>query len=388
MTRAAPRTASWGHTGEEAEWEVTSDLRALETLIIGESLPVRQLRSLIAKVAPARVPVLIQGPTGSGKELVAQALHLASGRQGRFVAFNVCAIAETMFEDALFGHARGAFTGATSDMPGYLAEADRGTAFLDEVSGLGLAAQAKLLRAIETGQYRPVGGRSDRSSDFRLVAASNEDIAVLVEDGRFRADLAHRLRAFVVRVPPLAARLEDVPLLARHFLRASGIGEVAALDDGALATLGAHRWPGNVRELRHVVERAAIIAGASVVSAYAVRLALAQTAPPPGSRTPRAEKDRRLLEVLELVGWNVNEAARLVGARRATVYRRLKRMGDPGPRAAARGVFSLVREGDTRRPYTALVWSHTSALVRASRPVAVACDSRATRRDRATAARA
>jgi DNA-binding NtrC family response regulator len=367
---------------------VTNDLRALETLIIGESLPVRQLRSLIAKVAPARVPVLIQGPTGSGKELVAQALHLASGRQGRFVPFNVCAIAETMFEDALFGHARGAFTGATSDMPGYLAEADRGTAFLDEISGLALAAQAKLLRAIETGEYRPVGARGDRRSDFRLVAASNEDIGLLVDDGRFRADLAHRLRAFVVRVPPLAVRLEDVPSLAHHFLRASGLGDVTALDDGALEALRAYPWPGNVRELRHVIERAAIIAGTSTVGASAVRLALEQTAPPLGARTPRAEKDRHLLEVLELVGWDVNEAARLLGAHRATVYRRLKRMGDSGRRATARGVISLVREGDAQRAYAALVSSPASALVRASRSVAVACDGRATRRDATLSPRA
>jgi DNA-binding NtrC family response regulator len=333
------------------EWAVASDLHVLETLIIGESLPVRQLRALITKVGPARVPVLIQGPTGSGKELVAQALHRASGRQGRFVAFNVCAIAEPMFEDALFGHARGAFTGATSDMPGYLAEADRGTVFLDEISGLGLAAQAKLLRAIETGEFRPVGGRNDRRSDFRLVAASNEDIGVLVDEGRFRADLAHRLRAFVVRVPPLASRLEDVPSLARHFLHAGGVGDAVALDDGALDALNAYRWPGNVRELRHVVERAAIIAGASKIDARAVLLALEQTAAQPVGRTPRAEKDRHLLEVLDLVGWDVNQAARVLGTHRATVYRRLKRLGDVGRRATSRGVISLVREPQRAQAY-------------------------------------
>jgi DNA-binding NtrC family response regulator len=196
------------------------------------------------------------------------------------------------------------------------------------------------------------------------------------------------LRAFVVRVPPLAARLEDVPSLARHFLRESGLADAAALDDGAIEALRAYHWPGNVRELRHVVERAAIIAGATTVGVRAVRLALEQTALPPGGRTPRAEKDRHLLEVLELVDWDVNEAARLLGAHRATVYRRLKRIGDSGRSATPRSVISLVRESSARRAYAALFRSVASPPVHASRPVAVACDSRATRRDRVTTSQA
>src|SRR5919106_5556708 len=165
------------HVGTRHEprgWHVTTR-DALETaiskLLIGESLAMRTLRGDILAIAESHLPVLIQGETGTGKELVAEALHLASARSGRFVPFNVCAISESMFEDALFGHVRGAFTGAVSDSIGYLMEADRGTVFLDEIGSLPLSAQTKLLRAVETQQFRPVGARSDRRSDFRVVTA-------------------------------------------------------------------------------------------------------------------------------------------------------------------------------------------------------------------------
>src|SRR5688572_10225021 len=160
--------------------------RALSDFLVGDSPPMRRLRAQITRIACTDLPVLIQGESGTGKELVAQALHLTSSRAGPFVAFNICAIPEALFESALFGHVRGAFKGATADSVGYLAEADRGTLFLDEIGSLASVAQAKLLRAIETRSFRPVGARHDRSSSFRVTAATNVSIDLLMSGGGFR----------------------------------------------------------------------------------------------------------------------------------------------------------------------------------------------------------
>lgn len=157
-------------------YSIVPESDALASVLIGESPSMRHLCQVIRKVASSRLPVLIMGPTGSGKELVASALHMASGRAGAFVAFNVCAVADTMFEDALFGHARGAFTGAVAESAGYLAEADKGGIFLDEISGLPLPSQAKLHRAIETQTFRALGAKRDRRSEFRVLSASNEEL--------------------------------------------------------------------------------------------------------------------------------------------------------------------------------------------------------------------
>src|SRR4051812_29569272 len=154
-------------------------------MLVGRSMAMRRLRATIERVATARIPVLIEGATGTGKELVASLLHQLSGRRGAYVAFNVCAIADSMFEDALFGHVRGAYTGASADAPGFLREAHAGTVFLDEIGGLPVALQAKLLRTIETGVLRPIGGSRDVASDFRVVAATNEGVGRLVAEDRF-----------------------------------------------------------------------------------------------------------------------------------------------------------------------------------------------------------
>lgn len=311
--------------------------------MIGDSPVMRSLRSLIARVAPLDLPVLIQGPTGAGKELVARALHAQSGRPGRFVPINVCAIPDTMFESALFGHVRGAFTGATADAPGYLAEADRGTLMLDEISGLPLALQAKLLRAIETGEFRPIGGRADRCSRFRTVAATNEPLDDLVTASRFRSDLAHRLSGIVIHVPPLRDRLEDIPALVHHFIRRCTCGRGdARLTSGAIRMLQDYDWPGNVRELRHVVERAVAFSGKSVVERGDVEAALRPAGAlhssvrsiQPGDPFDTPAR-RRLLSVLEECGWDTARAASRLGIHRATIYRRMSRLGIITPRAAA-----------------------------------------------------
>jgi DNA-binding NtrC family response regulator len=322
--------------------------RKLAGLLIGDSVAMRGVRALIRRVAPASLPVLIQGPTGSGKELVARALHLASGRQGGFVALNVCAIADSMFEDTLFGHVRGAFTGASGDSLGYLMEADRGTVFLDEISGLPLFAQAKLLRAIETKEFRPIGSRSDRRSDFRLVSASNEYLGEAVAGGTFREDLMFRLRGVVIEVPPLAARIEDIPMLARHFASRTVRGDEGPLSvsDEAAGALMCRDWPGNVRELKALIECAAALAHTGVIDASdvarAAELGVRERLTLASVRNGIAA--RHLLEVLEDTEWDVDATAAILGVHRATVYRRIGRLGP-----LARDAKSVRPVGATRR---------------------------------------
>lgn len=317
-------------------------IQVTSAAIVGESGPIRALRAMIAMAAPTPLPVLIQGPTGAGKELVAEAVHRDSGRPGRFIAFNVCAIGESMFEDALFGHVRGAFTGAVSDSVGLLREADRGTAFFDEVSGLPLHLQPKLLRALERGEFRPVGGRHDVRSEFRVVCATNESLGGLTAEGRFRADLMHRVGAVVLTVPALRERIEDVPLLVRHFLQPCGAGS----EDGAIQLLQEYDWPGNIRELRQVVEWAVVL-GNRWLSRDAVEAALGERL---GARrlddgSPLAVERQLLMDALKRHEWRTDVVARELGIHRATLYRRIKRLRiDPGGMQAL-GVLPLSPTG-------------------------------------------
>jgi two-component system NtrC family response regulator len=319
-----------------------------DNALVGESAPMRQLRALIARVAPTRLPVLIEGPTGSGKELVAAQLHCASGRTGSLVAFNVCAIGESMFEDALFGHVRGAYTGAIGEAMGYLREANGGSAFFDEVSGLPLPLQAKLLRAIETGVFRPIGAARDARSDFRPIAATNDDLTELVRHGRFRADLWHRMSGVVLRVPALVDRIDDVPLLARHFL-----GAAARVTDDAMAALMSRAWPGNVRELRQVLEAASVFANGAI-DAVAIAAAVANrgTSAPNANSPARSLAERsELVAVLESAAWDTGRAASELGIHRATMYRRMKRHGIEIPATClACRADSLPHRGARRTP--------------------------------------
>lgn len=313
------------------EWVAGED--AVDALLLGDSAVMRRVREQVRRVAPIDLPVLIQGPTGAGKELVAQALHAASGRPGRFVPFNICAIPESLFEATLFGHVRGAYTGATRDAPGHLQEADAGTAFADEISGLALALQPKLLRAVETRVYRPVGDRVDRCSDFRWVSASNEPLGALIASHRVRRDLAERLSTFMIEVPPLAARREDIPLLVRHFLAHSSVNHARGrleMNSAALGVLGAYEWPHNVRELRNVVERVCAFADTAIITAEDIVAAIGTTSATP-SRVPvetRAEAKRReLLAALVEAQWDTTVVAERLSVHRATVYRRMDRLG-------------------------------------------------------------
>jgi DNA-binding NtrC family response regulator len=306
--------------------------------LIGDSPAMHTVRETTAAVAPTRLPVLVLGPTGAGKELVARAIHALSGRRGSLVCFNAAAVSESMFEDTLFGHVRGAFTGAVSDHTGYLAEADDGSLFVDEVASMGLPVQAKLLRAIETGEYRAVGARWNARSQFRVIAAANDDMTMLVRERRFRADLLHRLAGVVIEVPSLAERRGDIPRLARHFLVADGNGHVI-LEEDATDVLRAHPWPGNVRELRHVMSLVGAVCG-SRVTAAGVRRALGMRLQ--AECTPSADAPERveLTEILERHRWDTERAADELGIHRTTLYRRMKRFGLTAREVDARSEYS------------------------------------------------
>ena len=302
-----------------------------ESVLIGDSAPMRMLRATVAAVAPTRLPVLIEGATGTGKELVAGLLHRESRRDGAFVAFNVCALGDTMFEDALFGHAKGAYTGAAGETLGFLREANGGTVFLDEISGLPLSLQAKLLRALETGVVRPIGASRDVLTDFRAITATNEHLDQLVTSGRFRADLAHRLSGMVLRVPTLAERVDDIPVLVDHFVQRSA-NRYVVVSKRAMALLVERDWPGNVRELKQLVE-SALIFSREVLDVDAIEIVLSQrmrTANQAPASSELAER-HRLTRLLMAADWDTERVAASLGVHRTTVYRRMRRLGIPVP---------------------------------------------------------
>jgi len=245
----------------------------LESLIIGESAAIRELRGLIGRVARSDASVLVTGPSGSGKELVAQAIHRASGRAGQaFVALNCGAIPAELMESELFGHERGAFTGASARRIGRFEEAHRGTLFLDEIGDMRFDMQVKLLRVLEDGLVQRVGGGAPFVSDVRIVSATHQDIDGAIAANRFREDLYFRLGVVPIRVPSLAERVEDLPLLIAHFRQKRSGAPIARFDRDAMMRLMAHDWPGNVRELRNVVERADILFGGAVIGASEVEV--------------------------------------------------------------------------------------------------------------------
>jgi|CZKF01.1.fsa_nt_gi DNA-binding NtrC family response regulator len=231
--------------------------------IIGYAPCMLEVSRRVRLVAPRSTPVLIEGPTGSGKELVAEALHRLSPRSRKpFVAINCAAIPEALLEAELFGHTRGAFTGAVQGRVGRIEAADGGTLFLDEIGEMPLALQSKLLRFVECGELQRVGENVTVKVDVRIIAATHQALAQQTQDGGFRADLYYRLAVFLIRTPSLVEHSDDLPLLVNHFMARMGrTAPIKKLDQGALAKLIAHDWPGNVRELEHVLERGAILAG-------------------------------------------------------------------------------------------------------------------------------
>jgi DNA-binding NtrC family response regulator len=238
---------------------------AMERLpeLVGNAESMLDVSRRIRLVAPRSTPVLIEGPTGSGKELVAEGLHRLSTRSRKpFIAINCAAIPEALLEAELFGHTRGAFTGAVHGRTGRIEAADGGTLFLDEIGEMPLALQSKLLRFVECGELQRVGDNETLKVDVRIIAATHRQLARRTQEGTFRSDLYYRLAVFLIRTPPLIDHMEDLPILAGHFLEKMGRSEpIKRMDASAMAKLKQHDWPGNVRELEHVLERAAILAG-------------------------------------------------------------------------------------------------------------------------------
>jgi len=293
--------------------------------LVGTSAALDDVHRAIEIAADSDVPVLIEGETGTGKDVVARRIHALGSRcAGPFVPVNCAAIPEALAESELFGHARGAFTGAVQDRPGALVLADHGTLFLDELEDLPPPLQAKLLRVVQDGEVRPVGATTTRRVSTRILAASNRDLAALVEEGRFRSDLYYRLQVLSVRLPPLRERREDVLALAEHFIHRFNAKEGTShrLPPAAeCRPLVEHTWPGNVRELENTIE-------ALLLRARAARRPLAdmlrQRAP--CARTHPDERTR-LLRVLEANRWNRQRAATALGISRVTLWRRMERHG-------------------------------------------------------------
>lgn len=318
--------------------------------LVGRSPRFNRMLELATRVAPTDAAVLLLGETGTGKELVARLLHEASRRTaGPFVAVDYSGLTESLFESELFGHEKGAFTGAVHRKRGLVEAASGGTLFLDELGDIPLAMQVKLLRLLETGTYRRVGGVEILRSDFRLVAATHRNLLRMVEEGAFRADLYHRLSVFPIRVPALAERHEDIPLLAQSFLERVAHGRGLRFSDAALAALATRTYPGNIRELRNLVERATILADGPEIGP--AQLAdwdgNADDAPPPPASRDRSAalgafavdevlsveeiSKRYLLWAEATFSGDRRELAARLGVGVRTLYRKLACEGDRQP---------------------------------------------------------
>ncbi len=309
--------------------------------IVGESAVMREVHALIAKVAPTDAPVLIEGESGTGKELVARAIHQHSGRHNkRFVAINCASIPEQLLESELFGHEKGAFTGAERTKMGLFEVAHKGTLFLDEIAELPLALQAKLLRAIQEHEIQRVGGLHTISVDVRLIAATNRNLLSAVEERSFRSDLYYRLNVISICLPPLRERREDIPLLVDYFMARAAQRlrrPVPILSPEALAVLERYPYPGNVRELENIIERLMVLCDKPIIEPEDLPLEVrslhsAATASPPAYpldyRRAREEFERSYLEqLLRHTRGNVTEASRLSGISRRHLYEKFERLG-------------------------------------------------------------
>ena len=301
--------------------------------LIAASPPMKGVLRDIRTYAPSKEPVLVTGESGTGKEGVARSLHWASPRQtARLVALNCGALGSTLIEAELFGYVRGAFTGADQDKAGAFEAADGGSLFLDEIAELPLELQPKLLRALETGSIRPIGSNRERPVDVRVIAATHRDLFDRVADGRFRADLFHRLYVLPIHVPPLRDRREDILALAAHFLEHRAEG-ARALSDAATRALLDHPWPGNARELRNVLVRASLRAAGETIEAADLELRVPGPEPAEGPPTP--DDAHWLGRLLADCGGNQAAAARRLGLSRSTLHDRLRRLGvRPAPARA------------------------------------------------------
>jgi len=318
--------------------KVESDRR-----LIGASKPFRELKSMIHKIADTDATILLSGESGTGKEIVARTIHQESSRAERdFIAVNCAAIPKELIESELFGHVKGAFTGAVKDKKGKFELADEGTLLLDEISELAIDLQAKLLRVLQESIVEPVGGETSRAVNIRLIAASNVDLRDRVRSGRFREDLYYRLNVVPMHVPSLRERREDIPLLAQEFIRKHAGKAAITLNPKLLEALMRHTWPGNVRELENLIARMVILRGGNTLTikdlpddfgTFDPRQGPAEN--DTGGRVTLGEAERSLiLDALEKTGWNKSKAAKRLDIPRHVLIYRLKKYGIATPGSA------------------------------------------------------
>jgi transcriptional regulator with PAS, ATPase and Fis domain len=305
--------------------------------MVGQSRSMQEVYRWVELAGTSTAPVLVYGESGTGKELVARTIHDLSNRRNKpFVAINCAAIPETLIESELFGHERGAFTGATERRLGCFELTDGGTLFLDEVAEMDPNTQAKLLRVLQEASFRRVGGAKEIQVDVRVVAATNQLPSEAITNGKLREDLFYRLNVFSIHLPPLRERLEDIPLLARTFIEEfnrQDNRQVRGLSSEAEKELERYHWPGNVRELRNVIQRAVVLSGTGLIEAeHLPDTVLRASAPAPtpagGSITPIREMERdMILRALEETGQDKRKAAQLLGISLKTLYNKLAKYG-------------------------------------------------------------
>jgi two-component system NtrC family response regulator len=317
--------------------------------LIGRSRKMQEVYRLIRKVAPTESTVLIVGESGTGKDLVAKAIHGESPRKAeKFIAIDLTTLSSSLLESELFGHMKGAFTGAGTDKPGLFDVAHHGTVFLDEIGNLPLETQSRLLRILQEKEFIPVGGTSVRKVDIRLIFATNKNLRKLVERGLFREDLYYRLNVFPLRLPALRERPEDISELAAHFLKkycSTNGRELPVIEPEAMQALADYHWPGNVRELEHVIERLTILVEGNTIAPLHISASLFHAGSSAGSVLPRSNEELKSLkrriressvrevekafveEALERNGWNVSRAARDVEMQRANFQALMKKHG-------------------------------------------------------------
>jgi two-component system response regulator AtoC len=299
---------------------------------IGKSRQIQEILSLIEKVAPTDSPVFIQGESGTGKELVANTVwHFSLRKDAPFIALNCATLSENLIESEIFGHEKGAFTSAYQTKHGLVEVADKGTLFLDEIAEMPIGLQAKLLRFLDSGEFRRVGGNKTLSVDVRVIAATNKDLATLIKAGSFREDLYYRLNVINITIPPLRERKADIAELARHFLAtyAKKLSKpIADFTSEALELLSAYRWPGNVRELENVVERAVIVCESGTIGAEDLSIPSYAAVADMNVNPSLEEMEKNyILRVLKETGGNQSKASQLLGIDRKTLYLKLKKYG-------------------------------------------------------------
>ena len=302
--------------------------------MIGQSVPMRRIMSLIERIASSDVPVLITGESGTAKEITAQLIHkLSSHKDGPYMAVNCAAIPETLIESQLFGHEKGAFTGADRRQEGFFESANGGTILLDEFTEMRCETQAKLLRVLEEGMVLRVGGTKEIPINVRVLAATNRPIDRALRDGLLRRDLYFRLKVFSVHLPPLRERMEDLPFLLEHFMQRANEKHgrrITSIDDNCLNALAAYRWPGNIRELKHAIEHAVIVSETTQLALSDLPSEIEARARPDSSfivhlgSSMKDVVDELICRTVTYAGGNKVRAAKILGVGRRTIYSRLE----------------------------------------------------------------